>query len=103
MPALSPTSLAGPLISRADGASNGTGVNVVCAWPLSSQYGPGSRVLYYVLVAACVFARKSDWLRNACVGLALLVPVIAALHGVVLAAVHVNGTIVPSWSSSSGS
>lgn len=50
-------------------------------------------MLYYVLVAACVFARKSDWLRNACVGLALLVPVIAALHGVVLAAVHVDGAV----------
>lgn len=94
MPALSPTSLAGDLIARADVASNSTGLDVVCAWPLSSQYGPGSRVLYYVLVAACVFARKSDWLRNACVGLALLVPMVAALHGVVLAAVHVDGMYI---------
>ncbi|CZT18993.1 uncharacterized protein RCC_04838 [Ramularia collo-cygni] len=93
MPALSPTALAGTLMSRADAGLNSTGVNVVCAWPLSSQYGPGSRVLYYVLVAACVFARKADWLRNACVGLALLVPMIAALHGVVLAAVHVPGAV----------
>lgn len=67
------------------------GINVVCAWPVSGQYGPGSRSLYYALVAACIFARKVEWLRNACLAAALLFPVIAALHGIVLAAVHVDG------------
>lgn len=48
---------------------------------------------YYVLVAACVFARKSDWLRNACLAAALLFPAVAALHGIVLAAVHVEHAV----------
>ena len=46
---------------------------------------------YYVLVAACVFARKVEWLRDACLAAALLFPAVAALHGIVLASVHVNG------------
>ncbi|KAI9367636.1 hypothetical protein BJX61DRAFT_283710 [Aspergillus egyptiacus] len=69
------------------------GVEVVCAWPVSGQYGPGTRVLYYVLVAACVFARKEEWLRNACLAAALIFPAIAALHGIVLATVHVDGAV----------
>jgi hypothetical protein len=48
---------------------------------------------YYALVAACVIARKADWLRNACLAGALLFPAVAALHGVVLAAMHVNGKL----------
>ena len=47
---------------------------------------------YYVLIIACVFARKAEWLRKACLAAALLFPAIASLHAVVLAAVHVNGT-----------
>jgi hypothetical protein len=48
---------------------------------------------YYALVAACVIARKADWLRNACLAGALLFPAVAALHGVVLATMHVNGKL----------
>ncbi len=66
-------------------------LQVVCAWPVSGQYGPGSRFLYYVLVAASVLARKTDWLRKACLAAALLLPAIAALHGIVLAALHRDG------------
>ncbi|RDW58932.1 uncharacterized protein DSM5745_11138 [Aspergillus mulundensis] len=87
------------------------GLEVVCSWPVSGQYGPGTRVLYvhtrppsqsqrltirsryYVLIAACVFARKEEWVRNACLAGALLFPAIAALHGIVLAAVHVDGAV----------
>src|SRR5436189_6198708 len=46
---------------------------------------------YYVLVAIFVFARKYESLRNAGLATALLFPAVAALHGIVLAAVHVNG------------
>ena len=46
---------------------------------------------YYVLVAACLVARKSEPLRAACLAAALLFPAVAAFHGIVLAAVHVNG------------
>ncbi|KAL2851216.1 hypothetical protein BJX68DRAFT_235985 [Aspergillus pseudodeflectus] len=96
MPPLSPSSF--PLLPRSEGAGNATnatnlGLEVVCAWPVSGQYGPGTRVLYYVLIAACVFARKEEWIRNACLAGALLFPAIAALHGIVLAAVHVDGAI----------
>ncbi|KAL4780094.1 hypothetical protein BJX76DRAFT_364616 [Aspergillus varians] len=69
------------------------GLEVICAWPVSGQYGPGTRVLYYVLIAACLFARKEAWLTNACLAGALLFPAIAALHGIVLVAVHVDGAI----------
>ncbi|KAF3048993.1 hypothetical protein E8E11_009863 [Didymella keratinophila] len=77
----------------ASSAVNGTGqtLDVVCAWPVSSQYGAGSRFLYYVLVATCVFLRKHEWLRNACLAAALVVPSISALHGIVLTSFHVNG------------
>ncbi|RDL29812.1 uncharacterized protein BP5553_10677 [Venustampulla echinocandica] len=99
MPAVSSTSTSIPLlhtlVNRNATATNvtGTALQVVCAWPVSGQYGPGSRVLYYVLIAACVFARKAEWLRNACVAAALLFPAVAALHAIVLAAAHVNGAV----------
>lgn len=50
---------------------------------------------YYVLVAACVLARKSEWLRNACLAAALILPAIAAIHAIVLAALHVDGMLPP--------
>lgn len=136
MPALSAPPFLNSLVDRAAFANatsspftaNGTAVShplqVVCAWPVSGQYGPGSRLLYvghvnpfrnpdnstadknaweadrsfqlpplryYVLVAACVLARKISWLRNPCLAATLLFPAVAALHGIVLAALHVDG------------
>ncbi|KAI9685485.1 MAG: hypothetical protein M1820_010782 [Bogoriella megaspora] len=82
----------GPLVDQAVNTSTNA-LQVVCAWPVSGQYGPGSRVLYYVLVAACVVAQKAEWLRNACLAAALLFPAVAALHGIVLAATHVTGAV----------
>lgn len=43
---------------------------------------------YYVLVVTCVLARRKEWLRNACLAAALLLPAVAAIHAVVLAAVQ---------------
>ncbi|KAJ5546151.1 hypothetical protein N7494_003736 [Penicillium frequentans] len=76
-------------------ASNTTGpiLEVICAWPVSGQYGPGTRYLYYVLMAACVLARKEEWIRNACLAAVLLFPAVAALHGIVLATLHVPGAV----------
>ena len=99
MPALSlPPELFSTLLSRdavANVTQNATAgvrpLQVICAWPVSGQYGIGSRYLYYVLVAACVVARKTEWLRKACLAAALLLPAIAALHGIVLAALHRDG------------
>ncbi|ORY12982.1 hypothetical protein BCR34DRAFT_282449 [Clohesyomyces aquaticus] len=82
----------GPSFSQSTNATT-SAINVVCAWPVSGQYGPGSRALYYVLVAACVFARKAVWLRNACLAAALLFPAVAAIHGIVLAAVHTDDAV----------
>ncbi|KAI5269889.1 hypothetical protein E4T47_06673 [Aureobasidium subglaciale] len=90
MPPISPTFPIGELFSRDITAANGSSprLHVVCAWPVSGQYGPGSRVLYYVLVALCVFGKKTDWIKNACLAAVLLFPAVAALHGITLAALH---------------
>ncbi|EKV19577.1 Transcription factor [Penicillium digitatum] len=79
-----------PNVTEAASSSN---LEVVCAWPVSGQYGPGTRVLYYVLIAACVVARKVEWIRNACLAAVLLFPAVAALHGIVLAVLHVDGAV----------
>ncbi|KAJ5397885.1 hypothetical protein N7509_005998 [Penicillium cosmopolitanum] len=83
------------LVQRSTNIHNAThsGLDVVCAWPVSGQYGPGTRVLYYVLVAACVFARKAEWIRNAGLAAVLLFPAVAALHGIVLATLHREGAV----------
>ncbi|KAK4156592.1 hypothetical protein C8A00DRAFT_40977 [Chaetomidium leptoderma] len=88
MPALPPLHL---LVGRT--AANTNELQVICSFPVSGQYGPGSRILYYVLVAACVLARKTEWLRNACLAAALIFPAIAAIHAIVLAALHVDDAI----------
>lgn len=102
MPAFPEPSLFPTIVARntstlaANAASNVTAsapLQVICAWPVSGQYGPGSRVLYYVLVAACIFARKAEWLRNACLAAALLVPAVAACHGITLAIVHYDDAV----------
>ncbi|KAK0727744.1 hypothetical protein B0T26DRAFT_143893 [Lasiosphaeria miniovina] len=103
MPVVSSSSLLRPLVngnlgantslSLATNRSSDAIIQVVCAWPVSGQYGAGSRVLYYVLVAACLLARKATWLRGPCLVAALLFPAVAAIHGIVLAAVHVDGAV----------
>lgn len=117
MPALPPPDLFFDLAGRTvANSSTLEPLQVVCSWPVSGQYGVGSRILlvslgwssqygravtsgltrhcrYYVLVAACVLARKSEWLRNACLAAALILPAIAAIHAIVLAALHVDGML----------
>ncbi|GJN81595.1 hypothetical protein PLIIFM63780_005130 [Purpureocillium lilacinum] len=99
MPALQPLlSLIQRGVDNTTHASNAAGsgddaLQVICAWPVSGQYGPGSRILYYVLIAACVLAQKSVWIRNACLAAALLLPAVAAVHAIVLAALHVDGAV----------
>ncbi|KAH8592070.1 hypothetical protein B0O99DRAFT_518608 [Bisporella sp. PMI_857] len=97
MPAFSSPSLHNALLPRnvstprADLPDNA--LQVVCAWPVSGQYGPGSRILYYVLVAACVFARRQEWLKKPCLAAALLFPAVAALHGITLSVLHIPGAV----------
>lgn len=54
---------------------------------------PNIECRYYVLVAACVFARKAEWIRNAGLAAVLLFPAVAALHGIVLATLHREGEL----------
>ncbi|AEO63917.1 uncharacterized protein THITE_2109532 [Thermothielavioides terrestris NRRL 8126] len=94
MPVLLPDPSFPNLIVARDAANTSHQLQpVVCAWSLSGEYGTGSRILYYVLVAACVLARKSEWLRNACLAAALVIPATAAIHAIVLAALHVDDAI----------
>ncbi|KAJ5654170.1 hypothetical protein N7490_001173 [Penicillium lividum] len=96
MPAIPSPFLENSLVHRStDPTYNATVpvLEVICAWPVSGQYGPGTRYLYYVLMAACVLARKEEFIRNACLAAVLLFPAVAALHGIVLAALHVHGAV----------
>ncbi|KAH8841379.1 hypothetical protein MCOR27_000929 [Pyricularia oryzae] len=100
MPAFSPliqqqmvNGLAGRDLLTSSSNITTQGLQLVCAWPVSGQYGPGSRILYYTLVAACVLARKAAWLRDACLAAALVFPAVAALHGIVLACLHQDGAV----------
>jgi hypothetical protein len=79
------------LSSRSIPNTTSHALKVVCAFPVSGQYGAGSRILYYVLVITCIFARKAEWLKTACLAAALIFPAVAAIHSLVLAAAHVNG------------
>ncbi|KAF2033207.1 hypothetical protein EK21DRAFT_98485 [Setomelanomma holmii] len=79
--------------SAANTTSSPAALKVVCAFPVSGQYGAGSRILYYVLVITCIFARKTEWLRNACLAAALIFPAVASIHALVLASTHVNGAV----------
>ncbi|KIW18967.1 hypothetical protein PV08_03256 [Exophiala spinifera] len=92
LPSAFPTDI---LLDRSVTATNlsSHAVKVVCAWPVSGQYGPGTRFLFYALISACFFGREVEWLRAACLAAALLFPAVAALHGIVIAAVHVNGAV----------
>ena len=38
-----------------------------------------------------MFGKKADWIKNACLAAVLLFPAVAALHGITLAALHVDG------------
>lgn len=74
-------------------SSDGTG-----RLPVAGQLHSDRQLLmlgpsYYVLIATCVFARKKEWIRNACLAAALLLPAVAALHGIVLAAFHREGEL----------
>ena len=46
---------------------------------------------YYVLIAACLVARREEWLVNPCLAAALVLPAVAAIHGIVLTAMHNPG------------
>ncbi|KAG5979279.1 hypothetical protein E4U54_006952, partial [Claviceps lovelessii] len=41
----------------------------------------------------CVFARKAEWIKNACLAAALLLPAVASSHAIALAAFHRDGAV----------
>jgi hypothetical protein len=65
--------------------------SVICAYPLSGQYGPGTRYLYYGLVVVCIFARRHEWLREPCLAAALLFPALASIHAIIMACYSDSG------------
>ena len=64
---------------------------VICAYPLSGQYGPGARYLYYGLVAVCIFGQRQEWLREPCLAAALLFPALASIHAIIMACYSDSG------------
>jgi hypothetical protein len=82
------------LTTRSVANTTSPAFKVVCAYPVSGQYGAGSRILYYVLVITCIFARKAEWLKTACLAAALVFPAVASIHALVLAGAHVNGAFL---------
>jgi hypothetical protein len=50
---------------------------------------------FYILVAGCVVAQKTKFLRNVCLAAALIFPAISAIHAIALAAFHVDGESCP--------
>ncbi|KFY14216.1 hypothetical protein V492_02781 [Pseudogymnoascus sp. VKM F-4246] len=97
MPAVYPVSPLNALIVRNATAAANTATDnalqVVCAWPVSGQYGIASRMLYYTLIMTCVFYRKVMWLNKACMAAVWLFPAVTALHAIIIASVRVNGAI----------
>ncbi|KAF8316870.1 hypothetical protein DL93DRAFT_2226674 [Clavulina sp. PMI_390] len=84
LPALGVNSL---VATNGTAIDSGSAVSVICAFPLSGQYGPGARALYYVLVVICVVFNSIEWARDASLAAALLFPAVGALHALVLAAI----------------
>ncbi|KAM7186048.1 hypothetical protein V8F33_012039 [Rhypophila sp. PSN 637] len=86
------TRRASPWISANGTTPDEPALMVICAWPLSGQYGLGTRVIYYGAVVGSVVFHKADWLRSSLLGdVVMLFPAVAALHSIVLAALHVDG------------
>lgn len=51
-----------------------------------------TRCRFYVLLGVCFLAKKVEWLRQeALLNAGFLIPLLAAIHGIVLAAVHDDG------------
>jgi hypothetical protein len=48
-------------------------------------------VRYYILVAVCLVKNKSELLKQVCLATALIFPAVAAIHAVILAALHNDG------------
>jgi hypothetical protein len=95
MPRLPLTAVLDTLLKRnaTQTATNNTTqvLHVICEFPLSGQYGPGSRYLYYLLIIVCVLGDKSNLLRKVGLAAALIFPALAAVHAIVLAALHNDG------------
>jgi hypothetical protein len=80
-----------PFAPETNLSSSNNAASVVCSFPLSGQYGPGARALYYVLVVACVLTPHVEWIRGACLAAALLFPSIAAIHALILTPIQHTG------------
>lgn len=68
-------------------------IQILCAWPVSGQYGLGSRLFFYILIAAYLVARNNERIKNASLVGLLLLPAVSALHAITLAALHNPGKL----------
>lgn len=73
-------------VSKADVRFRLGRVESVSDWPFT-YFLIGA--MYFL--ATSIFARRSEWLKASCFAATMLFPAVAALHGIVLAAVHVKG------------
>jgi hypothetical protein len=56
-----------PLVLGNDNVTSpSAGLQVICAWPVSGQYGAGTRIAYYILIATAMFLRKSREAAGSC-------------------------------------
>ncbi|KAJ7797500.1 hypothetical protein B0H14DRAFT_2531040 [Mycena olivaceomarginata] len=69
-------------------------VSVICAYPLSGQYGPGARFSLYILLLACILWRKQTVVLNLGLGAVLFTGLVGAVHGVALGAVRSNKDVL---------
>ncbi|KAJ8113590.1 hypothetical protein OPT61_g4312 [Boeremia exigua] len=81
------------ILPRDEANSNKSGIQVICAWPVSGQYGVGTRIAYYILIATATWLGRYGKLRDAVLAAVLVLPTVAGIHGIVLAAVHVEGAV----------
>ena len=68
--------------------------DLLCAYPVSGQYGYAPRILYYTLVGIVVLIRKQVWLAAGASAYIMTYAGAAAVHAIVLCSIHASST---SW------
>lgn len=58
--------------------------DIPCTFPISGQYGPLNRLLFYLLMIFALVARRRTWLAAAALGTAMTYAASAAVHAFAL-------------------
>ena len=59
---------------------DGYEIPILCIYPISGQYGPLVRILYYVLLVLSLILRSQPWIAGGCLAVALTYAGSAAIH-----------------------